>query len=282
MGGLQLVWVSSKRADKYELVGNTRASVVICDKDFQTDHLSAKGKTFIVVKDAKAEYFRILRKFTNKNVEWGIHPTAVVHPDATVHSESYIGPFSYVGKATIGKGTVLHGHCHIYDNSIIGCNVVLHAHVVVGSDGFGFLWNENNEVEKVIHVGSVVIEDDVEVFAFTNIDRGTLGTTRIGKGSKLDHCIHVSHNSTIGKNSIITAGVVFCGGSSAGDNSWIGVNSIIKEKVAVGSNVVVGLGSVITKNIPNGETWLGSPGRKIQEFLNLQRFFKNVLKDENN
>jgi UDP-3-O-[3-hydroxymyristoyl] glucosamine N-acyltransferase len=275
-----IVWVSSGRPDRYDLVGNTNASLIICDQSFDLDNPSCNGKSFVVVADPKLSYLRIITKFFVTAPTWGIHDTAVIDEQAVIHPNTYIGPYCVVGKATIGEGTVLHGHCFVYDNSLIGKNVVMHAHTVVGSDGFGFVWNDDKEVEKFPHIGRSVIEDDVELYPFSNVDRGALFETRIGKGTKIDHMTHIGHNSTVGKNTIITAGTVMCGGSQIGDNTWVGVNSIIKEKAKVGNNSLVGLGSIVTKDIPDGETWMGAPARKLKEFVKLQNIFKRLIRGE--
>lgn len=275
-----IVWVSSSRNDRYELLANTRSKLIICDNNIDINDIACVGKTFIIVEDPKLSFLRIVSAIFQKKPVWGKHKSSIIDPEAIIHPETYIGPYCIVGKATIGAGTILHGHCQIYDNTEIGENVVLHSHTVLGSDGFGFVRNNTNEIEKFIHIGKTVIEDDVEIYPFSNVDRGTLSETRIKKGAKIDHFSHIGHNSSIGENTIITAGVVFCGGSSVERDSWVGVNSIIKEKIKIGKNCTVGLGAIVTKDVPDNETWLGAPARKLKEFVKLQRIFKHFLREQ--
>jgi len=275
-----IVWVNSNRADKYELIGNTSAKLVICDGSIDFNLPCCTDKTFIVVDNPKLSFLRLINILFSQKRTWGIHETAVIDSEAVIHPNSYIGPFSYVGKSTIAEGTIVHGHCHIYDNCEIGSNVVLHANTVIGSDGFGFMWNKEGEIEKFLHIGKVVIEDNVEIYPFSNVDRGTLSETIIKKGSKIDHFCHIGHNSKVGESSILTAGTTMCGGSEVGKGTWIGVNTIIKEKIKVGNNCLIGLGTLVTKNIPDGETWLGVPARKLKEFVKLQKIFKGLLKND--
>ncbi len=273
-----IVWVSGARNDRYELLAKTTSKLIICDKKIDITNQACDGKSFIIVEDPKLSFLRIVSALFQKKPVCGIHTTSVIDPEAIIHPETYIGPYCIIGKATIGAGSILHGHCQIYDNTEIGKNVVLHSHTVLGSDGFGFVRNEENKIEKFVHIGKTVIEDDVEIYPFTNVDRGTLFETRVKNGAKLDHFTHIGHNSSIGENTIITAGVVFCGGSSVERDSWIGVNSIVKEKIKIGKNCTVGLGAVVTKDIPDNETWLGVPARKLKEFVKLQKIFKHLLK----
>lgn len=277
-----IVWVSGKKPDRHELIADTNAKLIICDNNINFSDASCAGKCFIVVDNPKLTYFRLVSSLFSVKPTWGVHSSAIIDPEADIHPNTYIGPFSYVGKARIGEGSVLHGHCHVYDNTEIGKNVVLHANTVVGSDGFGFVWNDEKEIEKMLHLGKTVIEDNVEIYPFSNVDRGTLFETRVMKGAKIDHYSHIGHNTQVGQNSIITAATVMCGGSRIGANTWIGVNTILKEKIEVGDDCLIGLGSIVTKDVPNGETWVGAPARKLKEFIQLQNIFKRLMKDENN
>ncbi|MGY0218234.1 hypothetical protein ACWJJH_12760 [Endozoicomonadaceae bacterium StTr2] len=275
-----VIWVRNSLENIYSVLKFTLAPVIICDKNLNIDDELIKSKCFIVVDDPKIAFVRLINKCFKKTPKWQVHPTACIHPEAEIHPNTYIGPYCVIGRAKIGEGSILHGHCFVYDDSEIGRNVVMHAHAVVGSDGFGFVWNEDKEIEKFIHVGKTIIEDDVELYPFSNVDRGTLGETRVGRSSKLDHYVHCGHNCKIGENSIITAGTVTCGGSEVGSNSWLGVNSIIKEKRKVGDDATVGFGAIVNKNVPDGEIWTGVPARNIKQHEELQSQFKKMLKSE--
>ncbi|MFC2110884.1 hypothetical protein ACFLQ5_00375 [Bacteroidota bacterium] len=147
----------------------------------------------------------------------------------------------------------------------------------IGGQGFGHIKTERGKFENYPHLGNVIIEDNVELFPYVNVDRATLSTTRICRGAKIDHFCHIGHNTYVGENTIITAQVVLCGGSKINKESWIGVGSLIKDSIVVGNNVIVGMGSVVLKNIPNNETWAGSPARPIDDFRILQNHFKSII-----
>lgn len=260
-----LVWVNPLRQDKYELLSRTNAMIVIIGNDIDTDTVDLDiNKLLIKVEQPKLSYLRIVGGLFGQKIEYGIHPTAFIHAEATVHPNSFIGPFCYVGVARIGEGTVIKGHCHISDNTIIGNSVLIHPGSVIGADGFGYARNEKNELEKFPHIGGVVIEDGVEIGANTCIDRGTLGNTLIKAGAKIDNLVHVAHNVTVGENAAIIANAMIGGSTAIGKNSWIAPSACLRDGINIGSDVTVGLAALVTKSIPDGEVWAGFPAKKIR------------------
>ena len=258
-------WIRGTDEEAVKTVADSQAIVILASKDFPFNNNAVKNKIFFLCDNPRLSYSRIVRAAQNLTQKWEIHPTAIIHPEAIISDKVSIGPYTSIGKATIGEQTIVDGHCFIHDNVEIGKRVHLHAHVCIGSDGFSFEWNEKGEIEKLPHIGECIIEDDVEIYPFANVDRGTLGKVRIGKRTQIDHYVHVGHNCTIGQNTIVTAGVVMCGGSHIGDNVWIGVHTTIKEKCIVGSHSLIGLNSLVTKNVPKNEVWIGSPARFLKK-----------------
>ncbi|MEI6853398.1 MAG: DapH/DapD/GlmU-related protein [Bacteroidota bacterium] len=269
-----IVWLKPGKSDGAEIIARTKANVIICHIN---DVVKDSPKTFICVEDPKLVFTGILSLFLVEDTKWGIHPSAIIDKEAQINEMVSIGPYCIIGKAVIGSNSIIKGHCVIGDNVTIGDNVIIHPFSMIGSDGFGFVRNEDGKLEKFHHLGSVYIEDSVEIYPYVNVDRGALGETRIKKGAKIDHYCHIGHNSTVGNDTLITAATVLCGGARVGDRSWIGVNSTIKEKVEVGDDVTIGIGSVVTKNVPNSETWLGSPATKMEEFLAIQKKLKKIM-----
>ncbi len=270
-----IVWLKSVSEDGEKIANRTNAKIIVCDKNIE---FSNKKKCFIKVNNPKLVFTRILNHFFgNKNIEWRVHPTALIHPEAKLPKKVYIGPYSIIGKSIIGEESIIHEHSIIKDDVTIGKHVTIHSHSLIGSDGFGYIRNKKNELEKFTHIGKVVIEDNVDIFPYVNVDKGALFETRIKKGAKIDHYCHIGHNTITGENSVITAGTVLCGGSVVGDRCWIGVGSIVKEKIKIGNDVFIGLGTVVTKDIPDKSTWVGTPGRPIKSFIKLQKELKNLI-----
>ncbi|KKN36486.1 hypothetical protein LCGC14_0773090 [marine sediment metagenome] len=147
---------------------------------------------------------------------------------------------------------------------ILGKNVIVHTGTVIGEDGLGFVRDEKKNWVKFPHFGRVIIGDNVEIGANCVIDRGTLGDTVIGEGTKLENLIHVAHNAKIGKHCAIVA-VTYIGGSSQiGDYTWVGPQVCIRDQIKIGKNCLIGMGAVVTKNIPDNWVVMGTPAKFVR------------------
>ena len=146
-----------------------------------------------------------------------------------------------------------------FSNCFIGSNVT------IGGQGFGFAHEEDGTPVHIPHSGRVLIGNDVYILDGANIARGTVDDTVIEDNVGIDAHVHVAHNCHIGKNTLIAAGAVICGSVHIGRNCFIGVNACIREGLNIGDDVTVGMGSVVTKNIPDGETWVGNPAKKLEK-----------------
>lgn len=142
----------------------------------------------------------------------------------------------------------------------LGSNVMLHEGVLF-TDGFGYARDEDGNWLWIPHSGGCIIDDDVDIFPMTTINRGTIKNTFIGKGTKIDHHCHIGHNSSIGENCIICAGVIICGGVSIGDNVWIGPGSKILNKKTVGNDCYIAMGSNVVNDIPEHCMVKGNPAK---------------------
>ena len=229
----------------------------------------------------------------------GIHPTAVVAADAklgdgvSVGAYVVIGPRSRVGAGTkimpqvtigadvmIGAQGLFHSGVRIGDGCIIGDRAVVHANAVIGADGFSFApdlmsaatFTAGIELTRVHSLGNVVIGDDVEIGACTTIDRATLESTRIGRGSKIDDHVHVGHNVTIGENNILCGMVGISGSVVLGDRVRLGGGVGVADHVRIGDEAVVGAGSGVAANVPAGAFVLGYPAIPYRRFLERQLY----------
>jgi UDP-3-O-[3-hydroxymyristoyl] glucosamine N-acyltransferase len=247
----------------------------------------------------------------------GIHPWTVVDPTALIGENASIGPFCRIGPnsrigahcrlvsnvnvgadVTIGDHTLLHAGVCIGDRCEIGNRVIVQPNATIGGDGFAFVTREPGSVESVrktgevrnfnteiirIHsLGNVVIEDDVEIGSGTCIDRGTLGETRIGRGSKLDNLIQVGHNVVTGRNCLIVSQVGLGGSSSVGDRVVIGGQSGVPDHVTLGDDAVIHARSGIIGSVPEKAAMMGVPAVPLRQFMDREvkmRRLPNLIKD---
>jgi UDP-3-O-[3-hydroxymyristoyl] glucosamine N-acyltransferase len=222
-----LTFCAKKGEEGLSLMEKTNASVIICDKDVLLER-PLHGKTLIMVENPRLWFVRCMNHFFPQK-QRGIHPSA-----------------------------------YINDNVRIGKNVTINAYSVIGSEGFGYIKNEENMLEKFEHVGGVIIKDNVAIGALTTVDRGTLGNTIIGEGAKIDSHVHIGHNVVIGKHCVITAFAMIGGSSKIGNYCWIAPCACIRDGITIGKNVLVGMGAVVTKNVGDSDVVLGVPAKSIK------------------
>lgn len=272
-----VTWLNPARKDKAELLAKTKAGVVICD--FETDVSDFADRiTFVCTSNPRIVFTRTLREYFAEEVKYlpGIHSTAIINAKAEIHPSAHIGPYCIIGECIIGEGSVIKSHVTINGNVSIGANVVIHEYSNIGSEGFGHIWNEDGTTEKMPHIGKLIIEDDVEILQYVNIDKGTLSNTRILQGAILDHYVHIGHNATVGEYSMVAAKAVFCGGSKIGKRCFVGVQAIIVDAMTIGDNCVIGAGSVVTKHVPDNQVWTGAPAILLEDFKTLQKKLKSL------
>lgn len=234
-------------------------------------------KPAVLVKNPRLAMAKIIPLFAPKSkVEPGIHRSAVVAKSARVGKRVTIYPFVYVGKEVeIGADTIIYPSATIHDRVKIGKRCVIHSGARIGVDGYGFVWDEGKWV-KIPQVGSVIIEDDVEIYANVCIARGTLGATRIGAGTKIDNLTHVAHNCVFGKHCAITALVGFAGSVTFKDHVSVGGMAGFNGHITVGENTVVMAKAGVTKDIPDNSVISGFPAINHKEELEIQAILKKL------
>jgi UDP-3-O-[3-hydroxymyristoyl] glucosamine N-acyltransferase len=230
----------------------------------------------------------------------GISPKADVHQQASFGENVSIGPFAVVEKGTyigdrtvigahtvigedvrVGTDTRIFPHVTVYRSVIIGDRVIIHSGSVIGADGFGFAPDLDQDgtpiTVKKYHSGTVEIGDDVEIGALCGIDRALAGSTRLGKGVKLDNHVHVAHSVTIGSGTVIAAQTGIAGSSSVGAGCIMGGQVGIKDHVTVGDRVILATRVGIYRNVPDGSVMAGSvPAMPHKVFLRAQSLFKRL------
>lgn len=217
--------------------------------------------------------------------EAGIHPSAVIEADAYIGEGVSVGANCYIGHhAHIADGVVIHPHVvigngvQIGEASTIDSSVVIHHHVhigarvrihagsVIGGDGFGYVLDDGKH-HKVPQIGTVIIEDDVEIGANVCIDRAMLGATRIGSGTKVDNLVQIAHNVQIGRNCIICSQVGLSGSVIVEDDVVMAGQAGVRDHVKIGKGAVLGAKCGVMNNVGNGEFVLGSPAMPQREFF---------------
>ncbi|MTB50839.1 UDP-3-O-(3-hydroxymyristoyl)glucosamine N-acyltransferase [Lewinella sp. W8] len=197
---------------------------------------------------------------------------ASIGDDTVVLDQVYIGP-----QVRIGKRCTIYPGVRILRDCVIGDDCVLHANVVVGGDGFGFVPDENNHYKKVPQIGKVIIEDRVEIGAGTTIDRATMGATIIRSGVKLDNLIQIAHNVEIGQNTVIAAQVGVAGSSKIGANCRIGGQAGIAGHVKIADGTQIQAQSGVGSNITDASAQLGgTPAFKFSDYMRSYAVFKQL------
>jgi UDP-3-O-[3-hydroxymyristoyl] glucosamine N-acyltransferase len=262
-GPNDLSFVSSMKFARMALTSNAGCLVIPPGHD-------VPGKNLLFAADPRAAVatsIPLIHEVTRPGV--GVHPSAVIHPEARVHETASIGPFCSVGpRCAIGADTILYPRVSLYRDVTVGERCVLHSGVVLGADGFGFVWREDR-YENFPQIGKVVIGDDVEIGANSCVDRAALGVTSIGDGSKLDNMVHIGHNCRIGRHVVIAAQTGLAGGVVVEDRAIIGGQVGFGDKARVESGAVIGSGAGILtgKIVRAGEPVWGTPARPLRQYL---------------
>ncbi|MEQ1604800.1 MAG: UDP-3-O-(3-hydroxymyristoyl)glucosamine N-acyltransferase [Pyrinomonadaceae bacterium] len=271
----------------------TNASAVIVPTAF------AANATCTLIKTAnpKLAFARISRLLHPSGSLKGWSETADVAVNANV-SASFIGAYVSIGErsqvgegseihagvrigqnVSIGKGTIIHANCVIYDNAKIGSSCVIHAGTVIGSDGFGYVKCKNGEHLQFPQIGTVIIEDDVEIGANCCIDRGSLGETRIGEGTKIDNLVHIAHNVKIGERVLIAGQSGIAGSSVIEDDVVIAGQVGISDHVTIKAGAMIGAKSAVFPNkIVRSGFWSGIPVQRIEEYTKQTILIRNLEK----
>lgn len=247
----------------------TGAGVILASRKLKKETQDAR---VLWVADARYAFAAVGRHLAGKGFEAGVHPTAVVGEGVVIGEGSYVGPGVVLGdRVQVGKDCNLVAKVTIYSGTALGDRVVVQAGAVLGSTGFGYARSaETGEYVIFPQQGRLVVEDDVEIGANTTVDRGALGETRIGRGTKIDNLVHIGHNCVIGKNVVIAAQTGISGSSVVEDGAVLGGQVGIGEHATVGEGVILGGGAGVLsgkKMKGKGEVFWGRPARPLKEYL---------------
>jgi len=255
------------------------ASAVLVSGEF-----TSQRKSLIRVSNARIAFAKVLPLFFPEPAfAPGVHPSAVIAVTAKIDPSAHIGPFCTVGEQTrIGARTVLQGGNHvgpgcqfgddvmlfpnvtIYSRSQLGNRVRIHSGTVIGADGFGYVLDGGVHC-KIPQVGNVIIGDDVEIGANVTVDRGTLGSTIISKGTKIDNLVQIAHNVVIGEHSLLVAQVGIAGSSKLGNYAVLGGQVGIAGHLKLGNQVTVAAQSGVMRDMKDGEKVFGYPAMEDRQ-----------------
>jgi len=265
----------AENGEYFAAAENSAAAAIIAD----ATATSAK-KTLIRVKHPRIAFARALELFFSEpKPAAGIHPSAVLAASAQIDPTAHIGPNCVIGeRVKIGARAILMSGDSIGDDSAladevklfpnvtvyartqIGSRVRIHSNSTIGSDGFGYVFDAGLH-RKVWQVGTTVIGDDVEIGSSVTIDRGALGATSIGKGTKIDNQVHIAHNVQIGEHCLLCGQVGIAGSARLGSYVVLAGQVGIAGHLKIGNRVTVGSKGGVMHDIPDGETWLGTPAQ---------------------
>jgi UDP-3-O-[3-hydroxymyristoyl] glucosamine N-acyltransferase len=238
------------------------------------------AKPIIITEDPRLAFSKVLELFApERRVYNGVHPTAVlghnvkIAPGVSVGAHAVIGdnviieadavvhPLAYVGhEVTIGAGTEIHPQVYVGERVSIGRDCIIHAGAVIGCDGFGYLQTREGH-RKIPQIGTVIIEDNVEVGANSTIDRATVAATIIGAGTKIDDVVHIAHNCVIGRNCLFAGQVGIAGSTEVGDYVIMGGQVGVNDHVRICSQAVVAAQAGVFADIDEPGTYSGYPAR---------------------
>jgi UDP-3-O-[3-hydroxymyristoyl] glucosamine N-acyltransferase len=260
----------------------TKASCLIVPKNFG----GSDAVPFVAVEQPKLAFAKVAALLHPQKYRLPeIHETAVISTSAEISSDVFIGAFVCVGDGskigngcqlragakigdhvTLGERCVIHPNVFVEDGCSIGNDVILHSGVVIGADGFGYVRDKDGHV-KFPQIGTVVVEDNVEIGANTCIDRGALGETHIGEGTKIDNLVQIAHNVQIGKRVVIAAQTGISGSTIIEDDCVIGGQVGMGDHARVLSGAVIGSqAGVLPGKIVRPGVWWGTPVQPLDEY----------------
>jgi UDP-3-O-[3-hydroxymyristoyl] glucosamine N-acyltransferase len=250
----------------------TKAGAIISNE-------KVKKKNGIIVTNPKKAMYELLKTLSKTNKKKSVSPLSLIESNITLPRYCVIEPFAVLKKGVdIGSRTYIGSHCFIdegviigknceiqpntiiYKNTKIGNYVVIHANTVIGKQGFGYI--KEKRYKRLKHIGGVSVQDFVEIGSNVTVDRGTIGLTVIGKGTKIDNLVHIAHNVKIGKNCIIMGQTGIAGSSKIGNNVTLCGQVGIKDHVEIGNNIIVYAKSGVFTHLSSNKEYSGIPARE--------------------
>jgi len=278
-----------------EAMVHSKAGVICVDS--QTPLI--EGKNFLISSDPSRCFQKILETFFSKEENnsgfLGIHPTSVVHPSAKIGQNVKVGPYVVIDKnveigdnttlmafVSIGPGVKIGTDCLFYPHAIvrerclIGNRVIIQPGAVIGSCGFGFTTDAKGRHHKLEQLGTVIIEDDVEIGANTTIDRARFKNTKISRGTKLDNLVQIGHNVQLGEDNVIVSQTGIAGSTKTGKNVVTGGQAGIVGHLEIADYVMIATRGGVSKSILKPGKYAGSPVMPLSDYNRQQVMLRKI------
>jgi UDP-3-O-[3-hydroxymyristoyl] glucosamine N-acyltransferase len=286
----ELTFLSNIKYRRY--LATTQASAIITDDEANL----LEGQSGIISPNPYLTFAEALALFHSPpEYQRGIHSHAMVSPSAIIGENVTIGPFSLVADrvkigdhvtllshcviypdAEIGDQTIIHSHCVIRERCRIGARVILQNGVVIGSDGFGYAKRADKSWYKILQTGFVILEDDVEVGAGSVVDRASIGTTIIGRGTKIDNLVQIGHGSTVGKNTLLCAQVGLAGSTQVGNEVILSGQVGAAGHLTIGDRVIATAQTGIPNSVDPDQVISGYPAIANRDWLRSSAVFARL------
>lgn len=280
-----------------EVMSRSRAGVICVTPDTPTE----QGKNYLISEDPSRAFQKIAEAFLKTGAHstgfQGIHPTAVVHPSAKIGENVQIAPYAVIDQyatvgdhtciapfVSVGPGVSIGTHCYLHAHAVVrelcslGNRVILQPGAIIGSCGFGYITNVEGAHTKLEQLGTVVLEDDVEIGANTTIDRARFKETRIGRGTKIDNLVQIGHNVTLGAHNIIVSQTGIAGSAKTGRNVVMGGQAGIVGHIEIADFTMIATRGGVSKSISKAGKYAGAPVLPLAEH-NKQQVHSRKLSD---
>ncbi|VAX10877.1 UDP-3-O-[3-hydroxymyristoyl] glucosamine N-acyltransferase [hydrothermal vent metagenome] len=279
--------IAYAESDRYfDLATAGEAAAIVVDKDFP----EIPGRNLLRVTNPKLMFVRVMEMFVPPSPASGMHPDAFIADGANMAAGVSVGACAVISNGVmigartviepgvyVGPGVTIGEDCYIEANAVLmkdirlGDRVIIHAGSTIGGDGFGYIWQDDHH-HKIPQLGTVQIEDDVEIGCNSCIDRATMGATRIGRGTKIDNQVHIAHNNNIGEHVILAGQVGTAGSVTVEAGAVFGGQAGIADHIKVGAGAQVGGATSVTCDIKPGEKVWGMPSRPFRRVLKEQAY----------
>ncbi|NKB18301.1 MAG: UDP-3-O-(3-hydroxymyristoyl)glucosamine N-acyltransferase [Pseudanabaena sp. CRU_2_10] len=278
-------------------LAETKAGALLLNEDPEViDLVKSRGIPYIALPQPRLLFAQAIALFYQPtHPQPGIHPSAAIAKDVRLGKDVYIGPHvaissgSQIGDGaviypnvtiydgvTIGDRTILHANCVIHERSAIGNDCTIHSGAVIGAEGFGFVPSPDGTWVKMHQAGRTVLEDGVEVGCNAAIDRGSVGDTRIGRGTKIDNLVQIGHGCRTGENCILAGQAGMAGGAELGKNVILAGQVGVANHVKIGDRVVAAAQSGIPQDIAADSQVIGAPAIPVKTFMRASALFRRL------